>query len=54
MEVADINLEIPYHTLRYKQQEYGDEYAPHLLLKQMVLAGRSGKKTGKGFYDYQR
>jgi len=54
MEVADINLEVPYYTLRYLQQEYGDKYAPHPLLKQMVLAGRLGKKTGKGFYDYQK
>jgi hypothetical protein len=38
MEVADINLKIPYHTLRSMQQEYGDKYAPHPLLKQMVLA----------------
>ena len=54
MEVADINLEIPYRVLCYLHQEYGDKYAPHPLLKQMVLAGRLGKKTGKGFYDYQK
>ena len=48
IEVADINLEIPYKGLKYLQQEYGERYAPHPLLKQMVLAGRLGKKTWKG------
>lgn len=54
MEVADINLELTYNVLKYLHQEYGDKYAPHPLLKQMVLAGRVGKKTGKGFYDYNK
>jgi 3-hydroxybutyryl-CoA dehydrogenase len=27
-------------------------YAPPPLLRQMVAAGRTGKKTGRGFYDY--
>ena len=54
MEVADLTLEVPYHGLCYLQQEYGERYAPHPLLKQMIMAGRLGKKSGRGFYDYTK
>jgi 3-hydroxybutyryl-CoA dehydrogenase len=29
-------------------------YAPPALLKRMVLAGHLGRKTGRGFYTYDR
>jgi 3-hydroxybutyryl-CoA dehydrogenase len=33
--------------------EYREKrFAPPPLLKRMVLAGRMGKKSGRGFYEY--
>ena len=31
-----------------------DEYAPPPLLKRMIAAGRLGRKSGRGFYEYGR
>lgn len=45
----DVNLAIM-ETLY--AETYDPKYRPHPLLRKMVRAGWLGKKTGKGFYDY--
>ena len=48
-------VDIGYHVMEYFSKEFNDaQYAPPLLLKQMMRAGRFGKKVGAGFYDYSQ
>ncbi|KAA9028510.1 3-hydroxyacyl-CoA dehydrogenase family protein [Niallia endozanthoxylica] len=48
-------VDIGYHVMEYFKNEFNnDQYAPPLLLKQLVRSGRLGKKTGAGFYDYEK
>jgi 3-hydroxybutyryl-CoA dehydrogenase len=34
------------------QDQLGDKYRPSPLIEELVKAGRLGKKTGRGVYDY--
>jgi 3-hydroxybutyryl-CoA dehydrogenase len=46
-------VDINYHVANVFFDEFKDpNMAPPPLLRRMVLAGRLGTKTGKGFYDY--
>jgi 3-hydroxybutyryl-CoA dehydrogenase len=48
-----IGLDVVLAVLRGLHDETGDDhFRPAPLLKQLVRAGRLGKKTGRGFYEY--
>ncbi len=48
-----VGLDTTYYIAQIMFDEFKDPMmAPPPLLKRMVLAGRYGRKTGKGFYDY--
>ncbi|MFC5587343.1 3-hydroxyacyl-CoA dehydrogenase family protein [Sporosarcina soli] len=48
-------VDIGYYVMEYFQNEFNDaRFAPPLLMKQMMRAGRFGKKAGAGFYDYEQ
>jgi 3-hydroxybutyryl-CoA dehydrogenase len=53
LELADhIGLDICLDATETLHEELGDRYTPAYLLKRKVDAGDLGKKTGKGFYEY--
>ena len=48
-----VGLDTTYYIANIMFEEYREKrFAPPPLLKQMVQAGRLGKKSGHGFYEY--
>ena len=54
LALADmIGVDVCYFVMQILLEEFGDsKYRPCPLLKQMVGAGRLGRKSGRGFFDY--
>lgn len=50
-----VGLDTVLHVAEVLHEEFKEPvYAPPPLLKRMVTAGHLGRKTGKGFYDYEQ
>jgi 3-hydroxybutyryl-CoA dehydrogenase len=50
-----VGLDTTYYIANIMFEEYREKrFAPPPLLKQMVQAGRFGRKSGRGFYDYSQ
>jgi 3-hydroxybutyryl-CoA dehydrogenase len=48
-----IGADVVMQCLEAMQKELGERVQPCSLLKSQVSSGRLGRKTGKGFYDYE-
>jgi 3-hydroxybutyryl-CoA dehydrogenase len=50
-----VGLDTTYYIANIMFEEFKEtRYAPPPLLRRMVLAGHYGRKSGKGFYDYNQ
>lgn len=55
LELADlIGLDTELMIMESLFKEYGEAFRPSPLVKQMVAAGKLGRKSGAGFYDYSK
>ena len=48
-----VGLDVRLAIAEYLSRELGDRFAPPALLREMVERGELGKKSGKGFYDWE-
>ncbi|CAB4895209.1 unannotated protein [freshwater metagenome] len=53
LELGDMNgIDTYVHAISGLEQAHGDRFRPTVGLRNMVAAGRLGRKSGAGFYDY--
>ncbi len=45
-----VGLDVRLAILEHLHREVGEQFRPPTLLRQMVRAGKLGKKSGEGFY----
>lgn len=54
-ELGDlVGLDARLNNLKYLHSKLGEKYRPAPLLEQYVKAGRLGRKSGRGVYDYTK
>lgn len=55
LELGDlVGLDARLNNLRYLHEKLGEKFRPAPLLEKYVKAGRLGRKSGKGVYDYTK
>jgi len=56
LALCDFNgIDVVYMVARAMYEETKDpQYAPPILMRKMLVAGWLGRKTGKGFYEYNK
>jgi 3-hydroxybutyryl-CoA dehydrogenase len=55
LELADlVGLDTRLRNMEYLYKSLGEKYRPCPLLIKYVKAGRLGRKSGQGFYTYEK